>query len=167
VTGWLWGCWRGGKGRCSPVAERCPGGPGVLDVAVGSSGAQAPDEDFGGAVGGVEFPLPGQVREGLPGRGAGGLGLGAGGKEGRAGGVGEDLLSVVRDSRFHGGGEPDFLLAAGGAVSEVGEVGAGGLLVGGLEVDQGLAAGCGLLLVAVLGVPLAEGDQEEHAGTST
>lgn len=55
----------------------------------------APVEDSGRAIGGIEFPQGGDLRQEVSGVVAGGLGAGEARAEGRPGGIGADAVGVV------------------------------------------------------------------------
>ncbi|WP_329065794.1 HAD hydrolase-like protein [Streptomyces sp. NBC_01429] len=71
---------------------------------------------------------------------------------------------MLGDHGSDGCGEPIPCLGTRGACGELGEGRPGGMLLGGSKVDEGLLGGCRLLLVTALGVPLAEGDEQEDGG---
>ncbi|OEU98041.1 hypothetical protein AN217_09600 [Streptomyces qinglanensis] len=130
AVGWRAGCrplWHVGPQATSTVVA--PGGGGL--AALVRLDGDAPVEDLGGAVGGVEFAARGGFGEDLPGTVAAAFGLGEAGSQSGPGRVGQDSFGVLGDGRAQ-----VLLVALGGlglrcSASKGREGGLGGVLVGG------------------------------------
>lgn len=91
------------------------GGSDAGGVVFGGLVLEAPVEDFGWVVRGVEFPLPADLGEDVERVLTGAFRPGEGGCQGGPGGIGEDGGGVVGDGGAQDGGVAHGGLGAGGA----------------------------------------------------